>query len=69
MYEIDPKFLNEDGSINYDTACAAGRSAHAKEALTALKVVWRGPAKIAIFCAKRALATIRNLATGHVRVS
>ena len=32
MYDIDPKFLNEDGSINYETALRAGRSAHARNA-------------------------------------
>jgi hypothetical protein len=32
MHEIDSKFFNEDGSINTDLACAAGRKAQARAA-------------------------------------
>lgn len=32
MYEIDPKFFNDDGSINTDKACRAGRKAQARTA-------------------------------------
>ena len=30
MYEIDPRFRNEDGSVDVETAMAAGRKAHAQ---------------------------------------
>lgn len=29
MFDADPKFFNEDGSIDYETALAAGRMARA----------------------------------------
>lgn len=32
MYDIDPKFLNHDGSLNTEAACAAGRRAQARTA-------------------------------------
>ena len=49
MYEIDPKFLNEDGSINTDAACAAGRKAQARTTVA-------GAGEIKVF-AKRFFAT------------
>ena len=30
MYEIDPKFFNNDGSLDVEAACAAGRKAHSR---------------------------------------
>lgn len=32
MYNIDPKFFNDDGSINTEAAMAAGRKARARAA-------------------------------------
>ena len=29
MYEINPKFFNNDGSLDVEAACAAGRKARA----------------------------------------
>ena len=30
MYEIDPKFFSNDGSLDVEAACAAGRKARAR---------------------------------------
>ena len=30
MYEIDAKFFNEDGSLDIEAACAAGRKARSR---------------------------------------
>ena len=32
MYEIDPKFFNENGSINYEAAMAEGRKGRSRVA-------------------------------------
>ena len=41
MYEIDQKFFNEDGSLNVEAACAAGRRTHARIAYSVTRDAWR----------------------------
>ncbi len=46
MYEINPKFLNEDGSINYRAACDAGRLERSKTARRGLRLIWSGASAV-----------------------
>lgn len=40
MYEINPKFLHADGSINTEAAMAAGRKARTQAARQGFKAAW-----------------------------
>lgn len=44
-YSLDPKFFNEDGSFNVESAMAAGRRAHSQGAHDGFQVAvqfWQG---------------------------
>ena len=47
MYEPNPKFFNQDGSINFETACAAGRRERSVSAYKAIRSVWQKITKTA----------------------
>ena len=40
MYNIDPKFLNADGTINNEAAMAAGRKARTRAAGVGFKTIY-----------------------------
>jgi len=50
MYDIDKKFFNEDGTVNCEAACRAGRKARGRaagESAEFLKTTISGPVRAA----------------------
>jgi len=41
MYNINPEFLNDDGTINYETALRAGPRARAVEMRKGMEFIWK----------------------------
>lgn len=47
MYEIDSKFLNDDGSLDVEAACAAGRKSRARVVREGVRQIARGLVQMA----------------------
>jgi len=69
MYETDPKFFNQDGSINFDTACAAGRHERSASAHKGIGSLWRKITNVAKAGKQQIDAMDEGQSTGSLKTS
>jgi hypothetical protein len=69
MYKTDPKFFNQDGSINFDTACAAGRFERSKSAHKGIGSIWRKITTVAKAGKQQIGAMGESQSTGSLKTS
>ena len=60
MYDIDDKFFNEDGTVNYEAACQEGRKARGRAAGESAEFLQSTLAGL-VRCAARAISACAML--------
>ncbi len=68
-YSADPKFFNDDGTINFELALAAGRQARSETAAKALGSVWQKLANTVTAARRRLWQIIGTRLTGTLGTS